>query len=56
MVEDVEVGSGTSSTNRSAKNLSALVDMVENAEFVSGVMGVIMKQSKNHLPRSQTDL
>ena len=32
MAEDAEVGSGTSSTTRSAENLSASVDMAEDAE------------------------
>ena len=32
MAEDAEVGSGTSSTTRSAENSSASVDMAENAE------------------------
>ena len=34
--EDAEVGSGTSSTTRSAKNLSASVDMAEDAEVGKG--------------------
>ena len=33
MGEDAEVGSGTSSITRSAKNLSVSVDMAENVEF-----------------------
>ena len=33
MAEDAEVDSGTSSTTRSAENLSALVDMAEDAEI-----------------------
>ena len=32
MAEDAEVGSGTSSTTRSAENSSASVDMAEDAE------------------------
>ena len=32
MAEDAEVGSGTSSTTKSAENLSASVDMAEDAE------------------------
>ena len=36
MAEDAEVGSGTSSTIRSAKNLSASVDMAEDAEVGEG--------------------
>ena len=34
MAEDAEVGSGTSSTTRSAENLSASADMAEDAEVV----------------------
>ena len=36
MAEDAEVGSATNSTTRSAKNLSASVDMAEDAEFDEG--------------------
>ena len=36
MVKDAEVGSGTSSITRSAKNLSLLVDMAEDAEIGDG--------------------
>ena len=36
MAEDAEVGSGTSSTTRSAENSSALVDMAEDAEVSEG--------------------
>ena len=36
MAEDAEVGSQTSSMTRSAKNLSALVDMPEDAEVDKG--------------------
>ena len=32
MAEDAEVGSGTSSTTKSAKNLSASMDMTEDTE------------------------
>ena len=39
MAEDVEIGSGTSSTTRSAENLSATVDMTEDAEFSEGDSG-----------------
>ena len=34
--EDAEIGSGTSSTIRSAKNLSPSVDMAEDAEVGEG--------------------
>ena len=56
MAEDAEVGSGTSSTTRLAENSSASVDMAEDAEVRSGVIGVMMKRSKDHLPRSRADL
>ena len=36
MAEDAEVGSGTSSTTRSAENSSASVDMAEDAEVGEG--------------------
>ena len=36
MAEDAEVGRRTSSTTRSAKNLSASVDMAEDAEVGEG--------------------
>ena len=36
MAEDAEIGSGTSSTIRSAKNSSVLVDMAEDAEVGEG--------------------
>ena len=36
MAEDAEVGSGTSSTTRSAENLSASVDMAEDAKVGKG--------------------
>ena len=36
MAEDAEVGSGTSSTTRSAENSSASVDMAEDAEIGEG--------------------
>ena len=37
--EDAEVGSGTSSITRSAKNSSVSVDMAEDAEFGEGNSG-----------------
>ena len=39
MAEDVEVGSGTSSTTRSGENLLASVDMAEDAEVGEGDSG-----------------
>ena len=57
MAEDAEVGSGTSSTTRSTKNLSALGTWLRRLGLVIIVMVVIMKQSKDHLfLRSRTDL
>ena len=55
MAEDAEVGSGTSSTTRSVKNLSASVDMARDAEVGEG-NGGDNKTVKDHLPKSQADL
>ena len=52
--EDAKVKSGTSSTTRSAENF--LLDMAENAEIGGRVIRVMIKQSKNHLPKNQADL
>ena len=57
MSEDAEVGSGTSSTIRSAKNSSASVTWLRMLRWVAIVMVVIMKRSKDHLfSRCQADL
>ena len=57
MVEEGEVGSGTSSTTRSAKNLLASGPWLKMLRLVAIVRVVIIKQSKDHLfPRSQTYL
>ena len=55
MAEDAEVGSGKSSTTKSVENLP--LDMIEDKlRLVTMMMVVIIKRSKNHPPRSQTDL
>ena len=49
MAEDAEVDSGTSSMTRSAKNLSASVDMAENAEVAGNGNGGDDKTVKRSL-------
>ena len=49
MAEDAEVGSRTSSTTRSAKNLSALGTWLRMLRLVAMVMVVIIKWLKDHL-------
>ena len=56
IVEDAEVGSGTSSATRSAKNLSASVDMAEDAEVDGNDDDGDDESQKDHLSRSQADL
>ena len=57
MAEDAEVGSGTSSIIRSAKNSSASETWLRMLRLVAMVIVVIKKQSKDYLfPRSQTYL
>ena len=50
MAKDAEIGNGTNFTTRSTKNLP--LDMAEDAKIDGRVMEVMMKQSKDHLPRS----
>ena len=56
MAEDADVGSGTNSTTRSAKNLSALVDMAEDAEVGESDGGddETVKQSPSNKPNVST--
>ena len=57
MAEDAEVGSGTSSTTRSAENSSASGTWLRMLRLVAMVRVVMMKRSKDHLfPRSRADL
>ena len=51
IAEDAEVGSGTSSTTRSAENSSTSVDMTENAE-VGEDDGGNDETVKDHLSKS----
>ena len=57
MAEDAEVGSGTSSTNKSAENLSASGTWLRMLRLVAMVIVVMIKRLKDHLfPRTQTYL
>ena len=54
MAEDAKVRNRTISITKSAKN--SLSDIVEDVEVGGVVMGIIIKQSKNHLPKIWMDL
>ena len=55
MARDAKIGSGTTFTIRLAKNFP--LDINKNVEIGGKLMGVMMKQLKNHLfPRSRTYL
>ena len=55
--EDAEVGSGTSSTTRSAENSSASVDMAEDAEVGEGDGGddETVERSPSKKPNGPTE-
>ena len=56
IAEDAKFGSGTSSTTRSAENLSVSGTWLRMLRLVVMVMVMMMKWSKDHLSRSRADL